>query len=229
MTGAAQRRRVGILISGRGSNMAALAAAAREPGYPAEIAVVIADRADAAGLDHARAQGIPAESVPRRDHPDKPAHEAAIDACLRRHDVEIVCLSGFMRLLSADFLAGWPDRVLNIHPSLLPAFKGLDTHRRALAAGVKVAGCTVHIVRPEVDAGPIVGQAVVPVLPGDDADSLAARILAQEHRLYPRALAHLARGEIVIDGERTRLADTTRRGVGDGGAGDAADWARIVF
>ncbi|MEQ9814313.1 MAG: phosphoribosylglycinamide formyltransferase [Azospirillaceae bacterium] len=221
MSGPAGRRRVGILISGRGSNMAALVAAARAPDYPAEVVVVIADRADAAGLDHARAQGIAAETVLRRDHEDKPAHEAAIDACLRRHGVEIVCLAGFMRLLSADFLAGWADRVLNIHPSLLPAFKGLDTHRRALEAGVKVAGCTVHIVRPEVDAGPIVGQAVVPVLPGDDEASLAARILIQEHRLYPLALAHLARGAVVVAGDRVHR-------VGDGADG-IADWAGIAL
>ena len=201
-----QRFRAGILISGRGSNMAALIAATSDPAYPAEIACVIANRADAAGLDQARAAGIPAELVPHRDHATRAGFEAALDARLRAHAIDAVLLAGFMRVLTPGFVARWEGRLLNIHPSLLPAFPGLDTHSRALAAGCKVHGCTVHFVVPDVDAGPIVAQACVPVLDDDTADTLAARVLAEEHRLYPQALAALAEGRLRVSGQRVRIA-----------------------
>lgn len=198
---------VGVLISGRGSNMAALVEAAEAPAHPARVAVVIANKADAAGLDFARARGIPALAVPHRDFADKAAFETAMTAELERHGVELVCLAGFMRLLSPVFIERWRDRLINIHPSLLPAYRGLHTHERALADGVRVAGCTVHFVVPEVDAGPIVAQAAVPVMPGDTADALSTRVLAAEHRLYPHALALVASGAarvengvVVLDG-----------------------------
>ena len=180
---------VGVLISGRGSNMEALARAAAAPGYPARIAAVIADRADAPGLAIAAALGLPAQALPRADYPTRPAFEDALDAALRARGVRLIALAGFMRILSAEFLARWPDAVVNIHPSLLPALPGLDTHARALAASLTEHGCTVHMVVPEVDAGPILAQARVPVLPGDTPATLAARVLAEEHRLYPQALA----------------------------------------
>lgn len=203
------RRRVGVLISGRGSNMKALIAAAGSPGYPAEIAVVLSNRPDAAGLDVARAAGLPAEAVDHKAFADRPAFERALDARLRHHGVDLVCLAGFMRLLTAGFVNAWRDRVLNIHPSLLPAFPGLDTHARALAAGVRFAGCTVHVVRPEMDAGPIVAQAAVPVLPGDDEATLAARVLGAEHRLYPLALRLVAAGQAQVRGETVMFAPET--------------------
>jgi phosphoribosylglycinamide formyltransferase-1 len=196
-----KRKRVAVLISGRGSNMASLIAAAARPDYPAEIVAVISNRSAASGLSIARDAGVPAIVVEDKGR-DRPAFEAAIDAELRRRDADIVCLAGFMRLLSAAFVEHWRDRILNIHPSLLPAFPGLHTHERALAAGVKVHGCTVHVVRATVDDGPIVAQGAVPVLGGDTADTLAARVLAVEHRLYPHALALIASGRARIDGER---------------------------
>jgi phosphoribosylglycinamide formyltransferase-1 len=183
------RQRVAVLISGRGSNMEALLRAAGEPGYPAEVALVLSNRPDAPGLARAAAAGIATACVDHANYRgDRPAHEAAVDSCLRTHGVELVCLAGYMRLLTPWLVGAWEGRMLNIHPSLLPAFPGLDTHRRALAAGVKLHGCTVHLVTAEVDAGPILAQAAVPVLPGDTAETLAARVLAQEHRLYPLAL-----------------------------------------
>lgn len=213
MTSAAAKRRLGVLISGRGSNMLALAAAAAEPGFPAEIACVIANKADAAGLGLATARGIPAIAVAHRDYPDKAAFEQAMTAELEARGVELVCLAGFMRLLSPWFIDRWRDRLINIHPSLLPAYKGLDTHARALADGVRIAGCTVHYVRAEVDTGPIVAQAAVPVLPGDTPDSLAARILTAEHRLYSYAVAMIATGAAVVHGDRVDI-DPARAGDG---------------
>ena len=189
------RRRAGILISGRGSNMAALLAAAARPDYPAHIALVLANRADAGGLATAAAAGIPTAVVEhRRFGRDRAAHEAAIAAELDRAGVEIVCLAGYMRLLTPFLVGRYAGRMLNIHPSLLPAFPGLDTHARALAAGVKLHGCTVHLVTDTMDEGPILAQAAVPVLPGDDEAALAARVLAQEHILYPLALGQVASG-----------------------------------
>lgn len=189
------KRRVGILISGRGSNMAALIAAARKPAFPAEIVVVLSNRPDAAGLNVARAAGVLAEAIDHRAFgQDRGAHEAALDATLRAEGVEIVCLAGYLRMLTPFLVDAWAGRMLNIHPSLLPAFPGLDTHARALAGRVKLHGCTVHLVTQEMDAGPILAQAAVPVLPGDSEDALAARVLRQEHAIYPAALASFAAG-----------------------------------
>lgn len=199
------RRRVGVLISGRGSNMKALIEAARRPGYPAEIVLVLSNRADAAGLGIAAAAGIATRVVPHRDFPDRAAFDAALDARLREAAIDLVCLAGFMRLLTPGFVASWRDRMINIHPSLLPAFPGLDTHARALAAGVRFTGCTVHFVRAEMDSGPIIAQVAVPVLPGDTEDALAARVLAAEHRLYPLALGLVAAGKVRVEGERALI------------------------
>ena len=186
------RARVAILISGRGSNMAALIEAARAPDFPATIALVVSNRRDAAGVATARQAGVAAEIVESRAFADRDAFEAAIDERLRAHGVELICLAGFMRILSAPFIERWRGRILNIHPSLLPELRGLNTHERALAAGLKEHGCTVHFVEPELDAGPIIVQTRVPVLAGDTADSLAARVLVEEHKLYPKALARVA-------------------------------------
>ena len=181
--------RVGILISGRGSNMAALIAAAREPGYPAEIVLVISNRPDAAGLALAREAGVPALAIDHRPFKgDRAAHEAAIDAALREARVDVVCLAGYMRLLTPRLIDAWAGRMLNIHPSLLPAFPGLHTHERALAERAKLHGCTVHLVTQAMDEGPILAQTAVPVLPDDTPDTLAARVLEQEHLIYPQAL-----------------------------------------
>ena len=195
------RPRVAILISGRGSNMAALLEAAADPGYPAEIALVLSNRADAAGLARAAAAGVPTAVVESRAfRGDRPGFEAAVQAVLDAHGIALVALAGFMRVLTEGFVRRWEGRMLNVHPSLLPAFPGLDTHERALAAGVRLHGCTVHLVSPGVDEGPILAQAAVPVRPGDDAAALAARVLEQEHRLYPAALAWLAQGRVSRDG-----------------------------
>jgi phosphoribosylglycinamide formyltransferase-1 len=190
-----RKQRIGILISGRGSNMVSLIEAARAPDYPAEIACVLANRAQADGLTKARAAGVPAVAVDQTALESREAFEAALDAELKTFRVELIACAGFMRILSAAFVARWHDRMLNIHPSLLPAFKGLDTHARALQAGVKIAGCTVHVVRPEVDEGPIIAQAAVPVLTDDTPERLAARVLAAEHRLYPHALSLFLKGQ----------------------------------
>ncbi len=185
----AEKTPVAILISGRGSNMAALLAAARDPAFPARVVLVASNRPGAAGLAHAAAEGVPTATIDHRRHPSREAFEAALDEALAAAGAEIVCLAGFMRVLTGPFTERWRDRLLNIHPSLLPAFRGLDTHRRALEAGVKIHGCTVHLVRPELDDGPILMQAAVPVLPGDDEARLSARVLAREHQIYPAALA----------------------------------------
>ena len=193
------RLRVGVLISGRGSNLQALIDAAADPAYPAEIAAVISNRAEAAGLARAEAAGIPRHVVADPD-PSRFAMEA--DRILREAGVELVALAGYMRILDTAFVETWRDRMVNIHPSLLPAFPGLHPQRQALAAGVKFAGCTVHFVRAAVDTGPIITQAVVPVEDGDDEKRLAARILAAEHRLYPLAVRLFAEGRLRIDGNR---------------------------
>jgi formyltetrahydrofolate-dependent phosphoribosylglycinamide formyltransferase len=190
------KRRVAILISGRGSNMSALIAAAKQPDYPAEIVGVFANVPEAAGLAVAAAEGIPTAALSHRAYADKPAFEAAMEAVLAGWRPDIVCLAGFMRLLSAGFCARWAGRLINIHPSLLPKHRGLHTHAQALADGSAVHGCTVHFVTPGMDEGPIIAQATVPVRPGDTPDSLAARVLVEEHALYPRALAMLARGDV---------------------------------
>lgn len=201
------RLKVGVLVSGRGSNLQALIDACADPAFPAEVALVLSNKADAYGLERAKAAGIPALALPHRDFPDRPSFEAAMDAALRGHGVEFVCLAGFMRLLTPWFIDRWHDRLINIHPSLLPAFKGLDTHMRALEAGVRFTGCTVHFVRAEMDDGPIIVQAAVPVLPGDDEAALSARVLASEHRCYPLALRLAAEGRLRVAGNRVEMTD----------------------
>jgi phosphoribosylglycinamide formyltransferase-1 len=201
------RRRVGILISGRGSNMTALIEAAQDPSYPAEIVAVFSNRPEAGGLARAREAGIPTKVVDHRSFPDRLAFEEALDATLTASNVELLALAGFMRIFTPWFVERWTGRMLNIHPSLLPAFRGTDTHRQALDAGVLIHGCTVHFVTPDLDAGPIVTQAAVPVFPGEPEEALAARVLAQEHVVYPRALrlvcegaARLVDGRVVHEG-----------------------------
>jgi phosphoribosylglycinamide formyltransferase 1 len=185
--------RVAVLISGRGSNMEALIEAARDPAYPAKIVLVVANRADAKGLETAAAAGIEAVAVDHKPFgKDREAHERAIDALLRERGVELIALAGYMRVLTPFLVKAWAGRMLNIHPSLLPKYPGLDTHARAIAAGDAEAGCTVHFVTEGVDEGPIVGQARVPIQAGDTPDDLAHRILGEEHRLYPAALAKVA-------------------------------------
>lgn len=195
------RRRTAILISGRGSNMEALLRAMEVPEFPAEAVLVFSNRADAGGLAIARAAGVETATLSHRDYPSREAFDRAVDAVLIEHGVEVVCLAGFMRVVSPWFCERWLGRMISIHPALLPAFKGLDTHARALEAGVKIHGATVHFVVPELDAGPIIAQGAVPVLDGDTADSLAARVLEQEHVIYPRALAMVASGRVrLVDG-----------------------------
>ena len=202
-----ERKRVAILISGRGSNMSALIRAAAEPDYPAEIVLVLSSRSDAAGLTRAAEAGIPTAVVRSRDIKDRAEFESAIEGHLNAAGVEIVCLAGFMRLLSEDFVERWRDKVINIHPSLLPAFQGLNTHERAITAGVKLHGCTVHFVRAAMDAGPIIAQAAVPVLSTDTPEDLAARVLGAEHRIYPEALALVASERTRVVQERVVIAD----------------------
>ncbi len=197
----ARRKKVGVLISGRGSNLQALLDACADPAYPAETVLVIANQPGAQGLARAEAAGVPAQTIAHRDYASRADFDAALTAALEAAGVEIVCMAGFMRIVTEQFIAHWKDRLLNIHPSLLPAFPGLDTHARALAAGVERHGCTVHFVRLDVDTGPIIGQSTVPVLPGDTEETLAARVLEAEHELYPRCLRRLAEGRVrVVDG-----------------------------
>ena len=194
--------KVGVLISGRGSNMAALIRAAEAPGYPAEIACVISNVAEAAGVEIARQAGIVTAVIPHRGFADRETFDRAVSAELEKHGVGLIALAGFMRIQSPWFPDRWAGRMVNIHPSLLPAFPGLRVQQQALDAGVRVSGCTVHFVTPELDAGPIIAQAAVPVLPADTADSLAARILRQEHRLYPEVVRWFAEGRIrLTDGK----------------------------
>ncbi len=205
MPGGPKRRRTAVLISGRGSNLQALIDAAAAPVYPAEIVLVLSNRPDAKGLARAEAAGIPTQVIPHRDHATRADFEAALTGALTEAGAELVCLAGFMRVLTATFVERWQGRLVNIHPSLLPAFPGLDTHARALAAGVKLHGCSVHLVSAEVDEGPIIGQAAVPVLPGDDEATLAARVLEAEHRLYPLCLGLLAADRVRIEGSRATV------------------------
>jgi phosphoribosylglycinamide formyltransferase-1 len=197
------RLRVGVLLSGRGSNLRALLDACADADYPAEIVLVVTDRAEAPGLAVAAAAGIPATVVP---HSARSTFATGVDTLLRERRVELVCLAGFMRVLDGSFVEAWRDRIVNIHPSLLPAFPGLHAQQQALAAGVRFAGCTVHFVRLEVDAGPIIAQAVVPTHPSDDEASLSARILEVEHRLYPLALRLIAEGRVRIVSEKVEIA-----------------------
>ena len=186
------KTRTAVLISGRGSNMGALLNAAEAADFPAAITLVLSNRADAAGLAEAEKRGIETAVIDHRDFDDRPAFEARINQALGEAKIELVCLAGFMRLLTAEFVEAWRDRLVNIHPSLLPAFKGLQTHERALAAGVRIHGATAHFVRATMDEGPVIVQGAVPVLPSDTAESLAGRVLAVEHRIYPIAVALVA-------------------------------------
>jgi phosphoribosylglycinamide formyltransferase 1 len=205
----ALKRRVAILISGRGSNMAALIKAALAEDYPASIAVVISNRADAAGLGRAKASGVPTAVVESRPFgQDRAAFEHALQGVLDQHGIELICLGGFMRLFTAEFVRRWYGRMLNIHPSLLPSFPGLDPHRQALQAGVKISGATVHFVTPETDAGPILMQGAVAVSDHDTAETLSERILGVEHRIYPDALRLLATGAVRLDSGMCRTPDS---------------------
>ncbi|MEO3429664.1 phosphoribosylglycinamide formyltransferase [Pelagibius sp. CAU 1746] len=188
--------KVGVLISGRGSNLKSLLDACATPDFPAQIVTVISNRPGAGGLDHARAAGVAAETIDHKDFNGREAFEAEVTKALEAAGVDLLCLAGFMRVVSAGFVRHWQGRMINIHPSLLPLFPGLDTHARALEAGVRLHGCSVHYVNEEVDGGPIIGQAAVPVLPGDDPAGLAARVLTAEHRLYPACLRLVAEGKV---------------------------------
>ena len=209
------KRRVAILISGRGSNMAALIEATRQEDFPAEIAVVVSNRAGAGGLEKAKASGIPTVVIESKPFgKDRAAFDQALEAVLGNYRVELICLAGFMRLFGAEFVQRWYGKMLNIHPSLLPSFPGLDPHGQALNAGVKISGATVHFVIPETDAGPIVMQGAVAVRDDDTAETLSARILEVEHRIYPEALLLLASGRLRLEGELCKVAGSS----GDGNA-----------
>ncbi|MBY5837061.1 phosphoribosylglycinamide formyltransferase [Rhizobium leguminosarum] len=203
------RKRAVVFISGSGSNMMALVAAAKAADYPAEIVGVISDKADAGGLAKAAAEGIATFAFPRKDYASKDAHEAAIFSALDKLKPDILCLAGYMRLLTATFIQRYEGRMLNIHPSLLPLFPGLHTHQRAIDAGMRIAGCTVHFVTEGMDEGPVIGQAAVPVLSGDTAESLAARVLTVEHQIYPQAMRLFAEGRVTMEGGRAVGAEAS--------------------
>jgi phosphoribosylglycinamide formyltransferase-1 len=198
---------IAVLISGRGSNLQALIDAAAQPGFPAKIVGVISNKPGAAGLDRARAANIPTFTIHHRDYPSREKFEEALDAKLKDIGAQLVCLAGFMRLLTPLFVDNWRDRLINIHPSLLPAFPGLDTHQQAIDYGVKFAGCTVHFVRAEMDHGPIITQAAVPVSQDDSEEMLAARVLEAEHRIYPEAVRLIAENRVNIIDEKVFIAN----------------------
>jgi phosphoribosylglycinamide formyltransferase-1 len=198
--------KVGILISGRGSNMAALIKAAQAKDYPAEIACVFSNVAAAEGLKIARDAGVPTETLSHREFPDRESFDRQVSARLEKHGVELVALAGFLRIFSPWFPREWADRIVNIHPSLLPSFKGLHVQQQAIDAGVRISGCTVHYVVPDLDSGPIIAQAAVPVLATDTADTLAARILRQEHRLYPMVVGWFGEGRVRLANGRVEVA-----------------------
>ena len=200
--------KLAVLISGRGSNLQALIDATKDPVYPARIVCVIANNPTAQGLDRAREAGLPALVVNHRDFDGREAFEKALDAEINKHGAQMVCLAGFMRLLTPWFVGRWQDRLINIHPSLLPSFPGIHTHRQALDYGVKVTGCTIHFVRPKMDHGPIILQATVPVLQDDTEDTLAVRVLEAEHKAYPQAVRWIAEGLVNIHNERVFIADS---------------------
>jgi phosphoribosylglycinamide formyltransferase-1 len=199
------RLKTAVLFSGRGSNLRALIAACAAPGFPAEIILAVSNQIGAPGLDYAAQAGIPARTVPHRDFKTREEFEQALDKILRASGVELICLAGFMRVLNKGFVEAWRGKLINIHPSLLPDFPGLDTHRRALEAHKSRAGCSVHFVSPEVDAGPLIVQASVPVLPGDDEHKLAARVLIAEHQAYPLALKLIAEGHVKLAGNQALI------------------------
>ena len=202
----AARKRVAVLISGRGSNMMSLVEAARAADFPAEIALVASNRPGAAGIAWAASRGLATFAVDHKRFASREAFEAELNAGLDAHRIELVCLAGFMRLVTPGFVARWLDRMINIHPSLLPAYKGLHTHERVLADGARITGCTVHFVRAEMDCGPIIAQAAVPVRSDDTPDVLSARVLTAEHVLYPHALRLVASGAAIVNGDQVRLA-----------------------
>jgi phosphoribosylglycinamide formyltransferase-1 len=206
------RLKLGVLISGRGSNLRSLIAACAEPDYPAEIALVVSNIANAGGLEFANRSGIPNIVINHKDFTNRAAFDSAVEAELLKAGVELVCLAGFMRIVGPEFLTRWADKVINIHPSLLPSFRGLHVHEQALAAGVKLSGCTVHIVRPAVDDGPILVQAAVPVIADDTPDTLAARILEAEHKIYPLAVRLIAEKRVRIEGDRALIDNTPAPG-----------------
>jgi phosphoribosylglycinamide formyltransferase-1 len=195
------------LVSGGGTNLQALIDAASDPGFPAEIVLVISNRPDAGALDRADKAGIATRVIRHGDYDGRAPFDAALDEALRAANCDIVCTAGFMRILTAGFVEGWRGRMINIHPSLLPAFPGLNTHQRALDASARIAGCTAHLVIPDLDAGPILAQAAVPILAGDTADSLAARVLTQEHRIYPLALRMVAEGRVRVEDGRAIISE----------------------
>ena len=197
--------KIAVLVSGRGSNMQAIMRAAEDPDFPVEIALVISNFAEAKALTIAKEAGINAIAVPHGDYPDRESLDKRMTEEIVAAGCDLVVLAGFMRLLSAEFCEYWRDKLINIHPSLLPAFKGLDVHARMIEAGVRFGGCTVHFVRPEMDAGPIIVQAAVPIHPSDSADDLAARILVEEHKIYPLAVKWIAEGRVRITGERVMI------------------------
>lgn len=199
--------KIAVLISGRGSNLQSLINACATPDYPAEIACVISNKADAKGLEFARAAGLPAIVIAHRGFASREAFEAAVDSTLEKHQVQLVCLAGFMRLLTSSFTERWRDRLINIHPSLLPAFPGVDTHQKVIDYGSKITGCTVHFVRSEMDHGPIIIQAAVPVLAEDTEETLAARVLKAEHAAYPAAVKLIAENRVNVIGERTFITN----------------------
>jgi phosphoribosylglycinamide formyltransferase 1 len=201
-----KRLRTAVLISGRGSNLQSLIDACSTPDFPAKIVLVLSNVPDALGLERARKADIPTAVIRHRDYPNRDSFDAAMDAVLREAGVEFICLAGFMRLLGAPFVRAWEGRIVNIHPSLLPAFKGLNVHEQALAAGVRMSGCTVHYVIPELDSGPAIVQAAVPVANHDTAETLASRILEAEHRIYPEALRLVAEGRVRLDNGRAVFA-----------------------
>ncbi len=200
-----EKLKTAILISGRGSNMRALIDHAAQADFPACIALVISNNPEAGGLEYAAGHGIATLCIDHRGFKGRHSFERALDAALADAGIELICLAGFMRLLSAEFVNKWRDKILNIHPSLLPSFKGLNVHERVIDAGVRFSGCTVHFVRPEMDDGPIIIQAAVPVRGDDDADSLAARVLKAEHRIYPQALALVASGRVRLSGQTAKI------------------------
>jgi phosphoribosylglycinamide formyltransferase-1 len=199
-----QRIRTAVLISGRGSNMQALVRAAQDPAFPAEIALVLSNRPDAEGLAFAKQHGVATAVIDHKIYAGRDAFEGSMQAMLDVHRIELICLAGFMRLLTPQFVTHWQNRIINVHPALLPAFKGLHTHERALQDGVKIHGCTVHFVVPAMDEGPIIAQAAVPVRDDDTPDSLSKRVLEQEHKIYPLALQLVAEGHLAVDGNRVR-------------------------
>jgi phosphoribosylglycinamide formyltransferase 1 len=201
------RLKAAVLISGRGSNLGALIAACADPGFPAQLILVISNVADAPGLAHAKAAGIATVVIDHRQHESREAFDAAMEARLHEAGAQLICLAGFMRVLSGGFVRRWQGQLINIHPSLLPSFKGTHVHQQAIAAGVRISGCTVHYVTPELDSGPVIAQAAVPVHGGDSVEALAARVLDAEHRLYPMALKMIAQGRVRLEGERVVYAN----------------------